>query len=625
LIQLAMTDEKKQGTIHSSTDGGVVGKHDDSSPTPLLVAPTTADESNRARLRLIPTACFRIDDVRFKFDSSFVLPEAKTEMLSFADLRKSDPRVKDAPISIFGHADPSYLGNFDLHASTYVSGDEYNKILSGRRAIAIYALLVRDPSFWNTLYTNHLGGDVWGADAIQIILDALGQGQASSSFGGSSQGSSTSANSARAQDIANDSGQRQQLFLQYMTFLCGDLKLDKSADFLARGAGQDLKGDVQGCGRFNPLLLFSTEDEARFKESFANKDEATLRGERDPGNAINRRVVILVFRKGSQVLPSRWPCPTYKDGPDICKQRFFSGDKPGDIRRSTHDSGAEHRFEDKHDTFACRFFQRISDGSPCDNIDPPPPPICKITSLTVATQPANRARTRIGVGEEVDLTIKPGPATWKITSGGGKLSPVSGVHSTVTFLAGDRADTVTITAKGTACTASITFIVLEPSEARRRQRPGTNLKHTKDRPSIGIKTDLYLFPDDVCFYNVEYRELDATAVTTGVYDHAPLRGAGHSPNPDPIGFTMTVVHGLGTKIDSGGDEAFSGDPGTPVPFAPGSISFAIPYVFSVDGGTEKQFDTVHQVHTLESDGVTLTVTKAGAKGTLQVSDATSSF
>jgi hypothetical protein len=362
-----MSTSGKKGSIHSASIGGVIGNH----PTPdafqLLVAPSTADESNTARLRLIPIACFRIDDVRFKFDSSFVLPDAKAEMNAFTDLRKKDPRVLGAPISVFGHADPSFQGNFELGSSTANSGDEYNKTLSGRRAIAIYAMLIRDPSFWNTLFSNHLGADVWGEDAIRIMLDATDAAGGGSSSGGSSQNSSGSAQNSRARDVAHDSGQREQLFLKYMNLLCGELKLDKSTDFLARGAGPDQKGDVQGCSRFNPLLLFSSEDEARFKKAFADKDATVLRGERDPNNSHNRRVMILVFRKGSQILPAKWPCPTYKEGPAACKKRFFSD---GDTRRSTHTSGAERKFDDTRDTFACRFYQRISDNTPCEAIIP---------------------------------------------------------------------------------------------------------------------------------------------------------------------------------------------------------------------------------------------------------------
>jgi peptidoglycan hydrolase-like protein with peptidoglycan-binding domain len=358
----------KQGTLHAAPGGGVIGSHPAADPFQFLVAPSTNNEFNTARLRLIPIACFRIDDVRFKFDSSFVLPETQAEMKAFANLRKSDPAVDGAPVSIFGHADPTFQGNFEPGSSTAHSGDDYNKILSGRRAIAIYALLIRDAALWNNLFSNHFGGDVWGEDSIRIILDFTdpvnaGQ-QVPSGSGSSDPGAAESARKAKVRDIAHDPGRRQQLFLKYMNAVCGDLKLDKAKDFLARGAGPDHKGDVQGCGRFNPVILFSQEDEARFKQA-DEKGEKDLLLQRNVANAANRRVIILIFRKGSQILPAKWPCPTFKEGSAGCKKRFFSD---GEKRRSTHEAGAPRKFSETSDTFACRLFQRISEDSPCQGL-----------------------------------------------------------------------------------------------------------------------------------------------------------------------------------------------------------------------------------------------------------------
>ena len=372
-----MADEK-QGKIQTSSDGGVIGNHPAPDQFQFLVGSATGSEFNTARLRLIPIACFRIDDVRFKFDSSFVLPGVKDEMTAFADLRKNDSKVMGAPISIFGHADPAYHGNFEPDSSTANSGDDYNKTLSGRRAIAIYALLTRDASLWNNLYNNHVGGDVWGEDSIRTMLQAVdppkpasGTQQSlappsstSAASGDTGPSSSEPQHDPRVQRCAADAGQRQQLFLQYMDVICPGVKLDKSNDFLGRGAGPDLKADVQGCSRFNPLIVFSHEKEARFKQAYQGKDKATL-AQRDANNAANRRVMILIFRKGSQVLPSKWPCPTYKEGPAGCKKRFFSD---GDKRRSTHDSGADRKFDKTHDTYACRFYQRLSEGGPCNEV-----------------------------------------------------------------------------------------------------------------------------------------------------------------------------------------------------------------------------------------------------------------
>jgi outer membrane protein OmpA-like peptidoglycan-associated protein len=106
-----------------------------------------------------------VEDLRFDFDSSFVKPELAEEVAELRKLR--DRHKKDVspqpgaalvsifpPLSIFGHADPT-------------GGDDYNKQLSGRRATAIYAMLVRDSALWNKLYDEPLGNDKWGPRAIQ--------------------------------------------------------------------------------------------------------------------------------------------------------------------------------------------------------------------------------------------------------------------------------------------------------------------------------------------------------------------------------------------------------------------------------------------------------------------------
>src|SRR5580698_6728280 len=102
----------------TSSDGGVTGPHPAPSPLQVLAAPTTASDSNRVRMPLIPIACWKIEDIRFAFDSSFVTPDAAVEMQALKDLRESNSKQGTAtdpseeaptqypPISIFGHADP---------------------------------------------------------------------------------------------------------------------------------------------------------------------------------------------------------------------------------------------------------------------------------------------------------------------------------------------------------------------------------------------------------------------------------------------------------------------------------------------------------------------------------------
>jgi len=258
-------------------------------------------------------------------------------------------------------------------------------------------------------------------------------------------------------------------------------------------------------------------------------------------------------------------------------------------------------------------------ATPTPTPTPKPTPYCWIDSQTVATAPANLARTKIGVGEEVNLTFSGGTATWTTT--GGRLSSDSG--ATVRFTAPDRAASITITATGSTCTATIPFNVVEPSDVAQRQTPGTNVKHTVNKPSTGMKMDIYLLPDDVCFYNVETIEEEATANDTGVY--ALIDDKAHHPDTTPSTNSMTVVAGLGTKCN-GQDKAYSGYPlGTP-PFAPGSRIWVIPTNFRVGGGAWKLIKPVTQQHTLASDGTTLTMSKAGGPSpAIQVSDSTSSY
>ena len=77
--------------------------------------------------------------------------------------------------------------------------------------------------------------------------------------------------------------------------------------------------------------------------------------------------MVLIFRKDSQVLPAKWPCPKATEGKAGCIKRFWSD---GETRRGTHLPGVDRKFDDTKDTFACRFYQRISDTSPCHGTVP---------------------------------------------------------------------------------------------------------------------------------------------------------------------------------------------------------------------------------------------------------------
>jgi hypothetical protein len=310
-------------TLRSISDTGMAVTFD-ADEEKYLVSPTTAAEKNTLRAGLFPVSCWRLDDPCFPFGSSFVVPEAQPEFTELALLMKERP---GAPLSLFGHADP-------------VGSEEFNKQLSGRRAEAVYAVLIRDTGIWAHLFDNPLGNDDWHDSVVPKIREVLKE-----------QGTGDGTAATRA-----------DLFQRYMDWLChyedGSKFQITKADFLAQGADSGGKGDYQGCGEFNPVLIFSQADDNRY----SNASDKT---ERDDANAPNRRVSALLFRPGTQVLPARWPCPRANESAAGCRKRFWSDSQqrvtPGAVKR---------QWEVTKDTFACRFYDRIAGDSPCERVAP---------------------------------------------------------------------------------------------------------------------------------------------------------------------------------------------------------------------------------------------------------------
>ena len=59
----------------SGRPGVVAAAQAGASPLAVLAAPATGDEFNTIGERLVPKACFKVEDLLFDFDSSFVRPE----------------------------------------------------------------------------------------------------------------------------------------------------------------------------------------------------------------------------------------------------------------------------------------------------------------------------------------------------------------------------------------------------------------------------------------------------------------------------------------------------------------------------------------------------------------------
>jgi hypothetical protein len=320
----------------------LTAKHPGIAAVPLRVAPALGAEFNLIRSFLIPKACFKVEDAHFAFDSSFIAPEN----FDVTPLKKLLDEHPGAKLSIFGHADPT-------------GDDDYNKRLSGRRAMAVFALLTRDTAMWGKLHDTPAGGDVWKPKADQVMQATTG----------------LPAGTPKA-----------ELYKAYMDQLCvvpdgtGTIVELTKADFLARGADGGGKGDLQGCSEFNPLMVFSKDERAFF-------DQPANRPARNDENQVNRRVMVLLFRAGSQVDPAKWPCPRVDEGTAGCHARFHSD---GEKRRGNQ---AERReFKDTKDTFACRFYDRISNSSPCE-VPVPGPKVFTVDALQASLESTKNAAT----------------------------------------------------------------------------------------------------------------------------------------------------------------------------------------------------------------------------------------
>lgn len=311
------------GTPPPKKPGGVAFTHEASEALPVFAAPSTKGEKNTIRTALIPVACWRVNDVRFEFGSSFLLPDVTDEFTALAELSKSHP---GSPMSIFGHADP-------------VGDETFNKTLSGRRSEAVYGVLTRDVDRWEKLYsTGAATGDNWGQPAISVMENSTGKSAGTGSEG------------------------RKALFKAYMDFLCKDSAgapfVVPKAGFLGKGTDAGGKADFQGCSEFNPVLVFSASEQAEF-----NKPEN--QAARNEENGKNRRVVVYLFRPDAKVANDKWPCPRTSEGISGCQKRMWS-----DATKRRSNQAARREFPNTKDTFGCRFYHRLAVSSPCEGPGP---------------------------------------------------------------------------------------------------------------------------------------------------------------------------------------------------------------------------------------------------------------
>jgi hypothetical protein len=343
-------------------DGGVAAEHAPKLTLPVIAAPFPDSEKNNfnaLRRSLVTVACKDVPGAHYAFDSSVLSPLSR---LGFKQLKGIIDRHPGSPLSIFGHADPE--GN-----------EVYNKFLSERRAEVVFGMLIRDVPTWERLFSHHENtpGDVWGDDAVELMLASLGF-EADASKKEKLGDVIKEYQRIRGFTITgrNDVALRAKLFAEYMDFLCSDangkpFRLTK-ADFLGEGAAH---GAFQGCSEFNPRLVLAKSEEDGFKA-----DKVNGKDDRATANFDNRRAIIYFFEKGSKIDPAKWPCPRAQDKDRIskCIAHFWSdgNDRKGtllDDKRRRFGKAVRNRTEriaQIEKTFACRFYHGLALHSPCE-------------------------------------------------------------------------------------------------------------------------------------------------------------------------------------------------------------------------------------------------------------------
>jgi hypothetical protein len=385
---------------------GVVATHPARVELPVLVAPTPEEKKttdlNTIRPQLVTLGCMQLPGRGFEFDSSFLGPQSAGRFSKFANLmlrlQHDDEQRRFPPCSVFGHADPT-------------GDDEYNKTLAGRRALSVYGLLTRSNKIWDELYNQPFGGDLWGVRSIRRMLSISLQPAENSFYAGPVEPGNSQAEKDAVEQQTHDAiaayqesrgllppgkgtgvagpQTRNALYTEYMNAICRDpqgfpFQLDPATDFLSKGKdGAELKGDVQGCGAFNEVFLLSKdqEDEA--------KNNATLEAVRNELYVVDRRVLVYIFKQGSEIDFKKWPCPRAREDSSGCKLRFWSDyqdrrkrtsvqrtfgvnmdlferDEGGNLALDGDGNPNPLNVEDTGNTMACRWYHAFAIHSPCE-------------------------------------------------------------------------------------------------------------------------------------------------------------------------------------------------------------------------------------------------------------------
>jgi hypothetical protein len=233
----------------------------------------------------------------------------------------------------------------------------------------------------------------------------------------------------------------------------------------------------------------------------------------------------------------------------------------------------------------------------------------QLVSQCVATTPANRSRTTLGVGEQVNLFFNPGLPTnaiWTASAGG--LSTTN-APSTL-FTAPSNATTATITVSVAGKTLPpISYTIVEPTGINHSTIFGL-IDYPLGEDGVGMTNITWIGPTNVSFDRVYIMEVPENATNiSGYYTNSTSQELAHTT--------------AGHWVQLGQDNAF-GDTadqyGFPPPWSSGSFTWNIPARWSVNPNQiTNSMPGWNQIFTIDGNG-TATVQKFGHSATRTTND-----
>jgi hypothetical protein len=245
--------------------------------------------------------------------------------------------------------------------------------------------------------------------------------------------------------------------------------------------------------------------------------------------------------------------------------------------------------------------------------------IPKILTCTVVTEPQNRDRKILGLGEEVTLTLVPAMenVTWSLNGPGKK----EGEGSSVKFIAPDiPCESTTVTAAYTGGSVSVPFKTIKPGGVYFENMCafGSGSAPPKTQYfSLSVDARVYISPDSVNFHKIKVFEGAASPECHGYFEQNPIPS--HAEN-NPKSMTSHVVTGKGTEEMIPEGDGLNGSVDKE-PFTDGYANWNIPWRYTINGVTD-DICIVVQRYSLSVDGtnVTFKVTKGGAGAKISTGD-----